>query len=475
MPIHANALSRPRRALALLLAFALLLGPLLAPLPPARAGILGDVGVQDEVELGRKIRTLVQARFNFVEDPEIAGYVEEMVQRLKEVMPPQPFPIESHVIRDNAMNAFAIPAGGIYVHTGLILNLNSEDELAGVLAHELAHVSQRHIAERLEKMQAVNLASLAGMLAGVLLGGSASDAMVMGSAAAGQTAMLKYSRDDEREADQVGLNYLSQAGYDPRGMVQAFEEIRRMKWLTGGGAPEYLSTHPAVEERIGRMDQRLTSMGVEKGKPGPGGRFLRVQTLVRARYTDAGTALSHFDRPLEDLACLEKLGLAIVLSRLSRMDMAQQAFEAALECGRGDSLFHREAGRFQFTAGDTRDAAMHLQKAVLLNPKDLIALFFYARLLGEQGQTDQASEYFERILRKLPRDGEVHYHYGRMLGQAGRLFQAHLHLAYSAFYGHDKKQAEFHLKKARALARGPQDQAAVRELEQEMQRREELT
>lgn len=142
-----NAPGRLWRGLvAVILSFALFLQGAI----PAQAALFGSFGVKDEKELGRKFDVLVRSRMPLVEDPEIKGYIQSIVDRLSKTFPPQPFPFTANVLLHNSMNAFAVPGGSVFVHTGLIMQLDHESELAGVLGHELAHVTQRHIATRME-------------------------------------------------------------------------------------------------------------------------------------------------------------------------------------------------------------------------------------------------------------------------------------------------------------------------------------
>jgi len=448
---------------------------------PAQAGLFGKFTIKDEVELGKKFSTLIRSRLPLAEDPEIVDYVRDVTMRLYEAMPPIPFNLETSVVRHNAMNAFAAPAGYVFVFTGLIHNLEHESEMAGVIAHELGHVSQRHIAHRIENMQLVSLGTLAGVVAGIFLGqgagtsGEVGQALVLGSIAGGQSAMLKYSRADEREADQVGMNTLVAAGYPPSGMVGAFKNIRREKWLGGGGIPAYLSTHPGVEERIGYLEDRISLLPQEiKERKDDDAKFLRIQTLVRARYLDPETALSYFSGPQGKPGSLDYLGQGIAYGRLNKVSAAEEAFKDALALAPNDPLILREAGRFQFQRGDLNLAGKYLQKAALLNPKDLLALFYYARLLGEKGETGQAASYYEQVLRKIPEDGEVHYHLGRLLGEAGNIFEAHLHLAYGALYALDKKQTEFHRDKASRLAKTQEQKQQMSDFEKKFKERAEF-
>ena len=157
----------PRGLVAVILALALFFQGALT----AQAALFGSFGVKDEQELGRKFDVLVRSRMPLVEDPEVKGYIQSIVDRLSKTFPPQPFSFVANVLLHNSMNAFAVPGGYVFVHTGLIMQLDHESELAGVLAHELAHVTQRHIATRMERAQAVTLASLVGALGAALLGG----------------------------------------------------------------------------------------------------------------------------------------------------------------------------------------------------------------------------------------------------------------------------------------------------------------
>ena len=293
-----NAPGRLWRGLvAVILSFALFLQGAI----PAQAALFGSFGVKDEKELGRKFDVLVRSRMPLVEDPEIKGYIQSIVDRLSKTFPPQPFPFTANVLLHNSMNAFAVPGGSVFVHTGLIMQLDHESELAGVLGHELAHVTQRHIATRMERAQAVTIGSLVGALAAALLGGGQGrGAIFAGSVAAGQAAMLNYSRMDETEADQIGLQYLTSAGYRPQGLQGAFEKIRRKQWASGIDIPEYLSTHPDVGGRINEIHARIQGLpAAVRNRKDDDTRFNRVKTLIWARYGDPDAAARFFAKQLE--------------------------------------------------------------------------------------------------------------------------------------------------------------------------------
>lgn len=439
-------------------------------LVPARSGnadirdIFNDFTLKDELELGRKFSILVKSKWPLIEDPEVVSYVSDIITRLQTTMKPQPYKFEANVILDNSLNAFAVPGGYLFVHTGLLLQLEHESELAGILGHELAHITQQHIASRIAKAKKTQMLGLAGALAGILLGGSTNmqGGLAVGSLAAAQAAMLNYSRQDEREADQIGLMYLVGAGYTPSGLVGGFEAIRSKRWQMGSNIPAYLSTHPDVDERIQYLSDRVRTLPAEvRVRPENDERFIRVKTLIRARYTDPTIALRYFEQSAKPNDCVNSMGKAITLARMNRVTEAADTFESALTCGPKNYLVNREAGTFHYLKGNIDRAASLLQKAILLNPRDYMAFFYYARLLGDKGDIKGASNYFEELLLHLPEDAEIHYYYGRLLGEHNYLFKAYLHMAYSALYKNDEKKTQYNFGLARNNAKTPEEQAAL--------------
>ena len=456
------------RGVRLLLVWMLMLCILLQTAFPVHAALFGSFGIRDELELGRKFDVMVRSRMPLVEDPEVKRYVQSIVDRLAKTFPPQPFSFRANVLLHNSMNAFAVPGGSVFVHTGLIMQLEHESELAGVLAHELAHVTQRHIATRMERAQAVTVASLLGALASAFLGGgSGSGAMMAGSMAAGQAAMLNYSRVDETEADQIGLQYLVRAGYRPQGMQGSFEKIRRKQWTSGIEIPEYLSTHPDVGGRINEIHARIQGLPASvRNRRDDDARFNRVRTLILARYGEPEVAARVFAQALakNGRASLACMGQGILAERRNQIREAEEAFARALSYAPQDALIMREAGRFYYTKGDPRAEQM-LRKALQRDPGDIMAQFFYARLLSASGDRRTAHQYYEKLLRVLPDDSEIHYYYGRSLGENGEVFKAYLHLACSSLYQNDRKKTESWLNKAKGVMRTPQDQEAIKRFE----------
>ena len=435
----------------------------------------GGVGIKDEVEMGRKFDLLVRSQLPMIDDPEVSMYVRSIIDRLLSVLPPQPFKYTTGVIRNNTLNAFAVPGGYVYVFSGLIMNFDTESELAGVLAHELAHVTQRHVASRIERGQMLTLGALLVAIAGVAMGGSAGGAAVMGALTASQSAMLNYSRIDENEADHQGFQYLLKAGYDPRGMASAFQKLRRKSWMSGGGnIPTYLSTHPDLGDRIASVSARIESQPLAiRKRTENDSRFQRVKTLLLARYGDADTARQTFAKsPPKD--CLARMGEGMILARRSKIPDAAKAFETALQCGPDDSLVLREAGVFHYSKGDPNRAGPLLLRAMTKDPGDYIARFYYARLMDESGKPQAAHSYYQEVLRHIPDDADVHEFYGRSLGKANMLFPAYLHLAYAALFSNNKKKTEQFMGQAKSAIRSSADQARFDRFSERYKERSEI-
>ncbi|MDE7241332.1 M48 family metallopeptidase [Desulfovibrio sp.] len=461
---------RTFRRLTAILAILVLLVPLAFP-PQARAFFFGGVSLKDEKEMGHKFDVMVRSHLPIVEDPEVSQYVADVVKRLVRAIPPQPFDFTSSVVLHNALNAFAVPGGYVFVFTGMIMNLEREEELAGVLAHELAHVTQRHVASRLERAQYLTLGSLLVAVAGVALGGPAAGAAAVSAAGASQSAMLNYSRIDESEADHIGLQYLTAAGYPPSGMVGGFKVLRHKNWMSGINIPTYLSTHPAIGDRVNGLQARIETLPASvRNRKSDNRRFQRVKTLLWARYGDEQAALQRFSGN----DGLSRMGRGIVLARQNRVAEAAQAFDAALAAAPHDPLVLREAGAFHYRKGSMDRAEPLLAEAMRRDPKDYMASFFYARLLDETGRQAQAGRYYTDVLRHVPQDPEVHQAYARSLGTAGKTADAYIHMAYSALYANNRKLTERYFNQAKALAAKASDRRAFQRLEAAYRERKEI-
>lgn len=460
------------RALVLFtLCAALALGPLSVK---AAAQIFSDFGLSEEKEMGRQFAVLIKSRMPIIEDPEVKDYVRSILDRLLAAIPPQPFEFEVNVILDNAINAFAVPGGYLFVHTGLILAMENESEVAGVMGHELAHATQRHIASRIKKMKIFSMLSLLGALGGMFMGNSrdGGGALLAGSVAMGQTAMLNYSRIDENEADQVGMGYVVAAGYKPAGIVQAFETIRKAYWANSADIPTYLSTHPDIQSRIKELGHRISLLpATVRNRKDDNTTFYRVQTLLRGRYADPTEGLRFFEKNTTIPKALNIMGKGMILARVNKVRDARAAFDQALKLAPTDPLIKREAAIFHYQKDDYRIALDLLKQVARQTPSDYYARFFLALCYLEDRQPNQAFKLFDDVLRYVPEDSEVYQYYGRALGEQGQLFKGYLYLAYSELYANNPKRANFWLDKAKKLAATQDDSKALEKFNQKFKER----
>ena len=207
--------------------------------------------------MGQDYDPQITQMFGLYDDPAMQQYVAGMGARMAAVSERPNLPWTFRVVDDPLINAFAVPGGFIYVTRGILAHFDSEAQLAAVIGHEIGHVTARHSAARISQQQLVQ----AGLGIGVMLAPSLADFAGIASAGIG-VLFLKFSRDDERQADDLGFRYMTDIGYDPRGMVDVFEMLTRVSGgAEGGGIPNWLSTHPDPGDRRERIGAAITTSG----------------------------------------------------------------------------------------------------------------------------------------------------------------------------------------------------------------------
>jgi predicted Zn-dependent protease len=217
------------------------------------------VSVQQEIEIGQQANTQVRKQVPELRDPDTTRYLRSLGQRLVPHAGGAKYPYSFSVADYAELNAFALPGGPVWVHRGLLQVATSESQVAGVVAHEIAHISQRHAADQLTKAMMANwgLGLLGAMLGND--GGAAAARLAAGVLANG--IFLKFGRDDEREADRVGLQMMTRGGWDAHGMVELFEILRQEQKRDPGRVDVFFSTHPSPQDRIERLRQDVARSG----------------------------------------------------------------------------------------------------------------------------------------------------------------------------------------------------------------------
>jgi predicted Zn-dependent protease len=234
-------------------------GALLALATALLAAGCAPLTVQEERQLGAQMALEARSQFPLLRDAVVVGYVREIGEAILEAAGPQPFQYRFYVVDDDDINAFAAPAGYVYVHTGTILKARNVSELAGVIAHEVGHVALRHIARNYSRRRNTGLAYQLGVaLANAFGGGAAAAGAQLGGQLAAMSYLNRFGRDAERESDAFAVEVLPRAGYDPRGMVSFFEMLL---WEDQGpSAPAFLSSHPPTRERLARSRELVSAL-----------------------------------------------------------------------------------------------------------------------------------------------------------------------------------------------------------------------
>ena len=326
------------------------------------------------------------------------------------------------------------------------------------MCHEIAHVSARHLAERIEQSKKINLGTLAGVLAGALIGGQAGGAVMAGSAAAGIQTQLQYSRNDELQADQLGFKYAKEGGFDPAAMISTLNKIGRAH-LGGSKIPTYLMTHPSGPERMANLDSLLSGYS-----PGPENKeaasfralFPYLQTLlaVRCRTPEEAERLFEGDLEKDPDSTQAHFGLGLVWKERAEYDLAIEHLQKALKGEPGSKLIKRQLGETYQLSDQGAEGVGVLETAVKKDGREDLDLFTLAKSYQDQEDYAKAIPLYEKLAATQPVKDEVFYNLGVCYGKAGKLALAHYNLG--IFYRRmgDAEKAGFHFRKATDLASG---------------------
>lgn len=399
--------------------------------PPALASY------EEERELGRNFALQAQAQLPLVDDVDVTAYVNRMGQRIVATLKDSPFTYHFFVVRDPKINAFAVPGGYVYVHSGLLVRAANDDEVAGVLGHEIAHVNAHHLAREQEATKFMNYATLFGLLLSIV-----QPAVGAGAAAANAATHLKYRRNFEQEADFLGAGYMQQAGYDPQGMLDFFKKMEDEQRLTPTFAPPYLLSHPLTDARLTALEAVLRTHQWAGGPRRPKSAALaRVQVLLRAATEPADDVLRDYRRQVDqhpkDAQARDLLGLALL--ETGAYDAARTTLEQARRLGW--TAADRDLGRAWLRLRQPSQARELLSRAVEVDPDDAGAHADLAKTLETLGDTAGASREYKRALELAPTLASAHYDYAMLAGRAGHKAEGYFHLAEALRLRGEYKQA----------------------------------
>ncbi|MBC9251711.1 peptidase M48 [Pseudomonas alcaligenes] len=422
---------------------------------------LGDsssalVSPEQEHQLGRAWLSILRGQVDQLSDPQLKDYVETSVYRLAETSQVEDRRLEFVLLNSPQLNAFAAPGGIIGVNGGLFLYAQTEAEYASVLAHELAHLSQRHFARGIEAQQRMQVPVMAAMLAGIVAAaagaGDAGIATIMGAQAAAIQEQRRFSRQNEQEADRIGLLNLEKAGYDPRAMPSMFERLMR-QYRYDSKPPEFLLTHPVTESRI--ADTRNRAEQYRAGGVEDSLRYQLLRARVQLTFEETpGIAAKRFRAMLESNPKLDaaRYGLAIAQIKAGQLNEARSGLQELLGKAPDDITYNLAMVDLDITANRAADARQRVERLRGLYPGNYPLEQARIDLMLKQGQKKDAEKTLDELLKQRPHDPDIWYQVAEVRGMTGNIIGLHQARAeYFALVGdYDQALEQLDLAKHRA-------------------------
>jgi predicted Zn-dependent protease len=442
------------------------------------AGKAWAMTIEEEKKLGKKIFLEMERGVEFVKDPALQAFLDRMGQSLVSQLGTTPFEFRFYLINVADPNAFALPGGYIFVTTGLLTLAENEQEVAGVLSHEISHVTQRHVSQMIERSKRMSIAMLAAIIAGVLVGGGGkvSEATAAGAVAMAEAQVLKYTRENEVDADQNSLHYMLKAGYDPSGLITFLTKIQKVGLASAPQIPPYLLTHPVTENRISLLENLIQIGGKPVGPFRSIGNFRRIQTKAFIEEREVQASITQF-QSLVDTRPQEAegyYGLGLAYRKMGRLDKSAEVFQKGATIVPADSDLLNELGIVYFLSGkldlaiQNLEAAQSLSRARKDSYEDLSSVYYLGRGYQEKGEMAKALSFLLRVRKELPEFSDVHYHLGSVYGRMGEKGLSHFCFGKYFQLRGERSNALTHFQKAAdLLEKGtPEREEAQREIKE---------
>jgi predicted Zn-dependent protease len=444
----ASIFSRVRRPVALILAATLAIVPGAAA--PQTLPELGDpsgaaLSLPQERRLGESVVRDIRLSGAYLEDPEVNGYLNELGNRLVTAIPGAPFDFLFFAVNDASINAFALPGGYVGINTGLILLTQTESELAAVLAHEISHVTQHHIARSISAQKDAMLLTLAALAAAVLASrsGSSSSGQLASAALASSQGLaiqmqINYTRQIEQEADRIGFQRLDAAGFDVTGMATFMERLQRAARFVEGNAPSYLRDHPVTYERIAEAQARAQGKPFRQIKDSLD--FNMVRALIRSYQGTTKDAILFFEDELAEKKYNDPIaaryGLIASLLRAQDFKRAQAELAILEKAAPPHPMIEGMAGQVLMQSGQLAAAIARYETALTRYPGKMQLVYDYPEALLKNKQPAKAAAFLSEQLQHYPADGPLHLLAARAFAALNKQTMAHRHQAeYYAWQG----------------------------------------
>ena len=430
------------RCVATLLTLTLAFGPVFGQAPVAeRLPEIGDISGNlmtpaEERRLGKAFMRGIRASEKVVEDPLLVDYLQDLGRSLAGNSDAAAGSYTFFLIDNPQINAFAGPAGYIGVYTGLVLTAQTESELAAVLAHEIAHVTQAHLRRTWQAASSLSLPQAAILLAAVVLGATVGGDAGIAAATAGQAGLIQqqinFTRANEHEADRVGIGIMAESDFEPRAMASFFQRLGRANRGEGSKIPEYLRTHPVTSNRIadsqGRAERYPIKQRVENV------RFHMLRAALRERQiANPREALLQFEKSLEEGRYrdedAERFGYVLALMRNERLGEARRQIDILLRKYPTLSELIIVSARLHRQAGNTGQGLQALRDALSLFPTNYSLTLTLADFLLAENDAAEAYGLLRNQLQLRQTDARIYELLARAAASTGRTTEGHEHLA----------------------------------------------
>jgi predicted Zn-dependent protease len=445
-------MSHCKKKIATLLIFSLLIN--LLPVPQGlRSASAFSVG--EEKEVGEKLLSMVRKSFEVLDDPDISQYVNDLGQQILTVAGPQYFDYHFFVIKDNEFNAFAAPSGLIFIHSGLIETMESEGELISVMAHECAHVTSRHISDRLAKQTKTSIGTAALLIAGIALGGGGAlgQALITGSMAASAAMNLKFSREDEEEADRLSFKWMQALQIDPADMESMLRRMHRISVYRMANIPPYLLTHPEPQQRLGYVQDLIMAAQQKKSYQARDNfSFLRMKQRVLSLTRDPATLKTQFTKKASQgsgqQAIMAQYGLALVALAGADYAKAETLLKGVILAYPNRPILQTDLATIALQAGRRQEALAILKGIHAAAPSDAYTTYTLASALEQIGEQQQALQLFHDLLPVIPDHAMLNHTLGNLETRQGKKGVGHYYLGHYFWMEGDTKNAIYHLDEA---------------------------
>ena len=413
-----------RRAFHCCVAVLLLVCGATAVLPVSLAYALSQ---DEEIRISRQFRREARQHLKFIEDPAVELYADRIGRRILEAVGNTRYPYRFFVIEDGSMNAFAVPGGSIFVHSGLIQRVETSDELASVVAHEIVHVNARHFAALSSNTDATMLIGMLGVFLAPILGPAA-----LAGPALAMSRQLEFSRQMEEQADNLGVGFLARAGYDPEASVDFMKRMYRERILNPVGRPSYLLTHPLSQKRIANLTASIRALGLARPRFRDADDIERVKLLIELRKEPdlvVGRLRKAHERRPEAAKPAYSLGIAYAAT--GRWVRAREMLERAARLKSTSPTLDRDLGRAYLHTEEFAKAHAAFERMLEREPDDPITYLYRGHLLEKESRFRQAARSYLRVRQLAPFWPEAARRLGyayRKLNQPGK---AHYYLAQS--------------------------------------------